>query len=439
MKKVFFQPLTVILLVVFASLASCSSKYPGFDKTEAGLYYKMFKISKDTIKPKVGDWVTLDYKLTVTVKSKDSVLLDSRKTPQGAVRLQIPPSDYKGDLYSGMEMMSAGDSAIFIIPADSLFKHTFKQPSRPAFVDSNSVVQFFVHMKLIENPADLKKKEGEALTKYLETNKITVAPTPSGCYFIESEKGKGMKIDSGTMVKLHFVVSLLDGKQIFSTRERAEPIEFEYGQRFDTPGFEEAIGMMTKGGKAKVIVPSSMGFGEQGRGTLVPAFSTLVYDVELIDVQSKADYEKVKAEEKKKAEAKKEAAKNAESGFLQKYLKDKKITVKPTASGLYYIEKVKGTGPQAMQGKKLSVNYVGTLLDGTKFDSNRDRGVDPMEFELGKGQVIKGWEEGFALMKKGGKATFIIPSSIAYGERSMGPVIKPYSPLVFEVELVDVK
>jgi FKBP-type peptidyl-prolyl cis-trans isomerase len=437
MKKLFFQPLAVILLVVFASLA-CSSKYPGFDKTDAGLYYKLYKVSKDTVKPKVGDWVTLDYKLIVKVKSKDSTLLDSRKTPQGSVRLQIPPSDYKGDLYSGMEMMSAGDSAVFIIPADSLFKHTFKQPSRPPFVDSNSVVQFFVHLKMVENPADLKKKEDESLSKYLQSNNITAPPTPSGIYFLETEKGKGMKIDSGVMVKIQFTVSLIDGKQIFSTHERAEPIEFEYGKRFDTKGLEEAVAMMTKGGKAKVIVPSALAFGEQGRGTLVPAFSTLLYDVEIVDVRTKAEFDKAKAEEKKKADLKVQGAKQAEAGLLQKYLKDNKITVKPTATGLYYIEKVKGTGPQATAGKKVSVHYTGTLLNGKKFDSSRDRGTKPFDFELGKGQVIKGWDEGIAMMKKGGKAILIIPSSIAYGERDMGD-ITPYSTLVFDVELVDVK
>ena len=437
MKKMFFQPLAVILLVVFASLA-CSSKYPGFDKTESGLYYKLYKVSKDTIKPKVGDWITLDYKLVVKVKSKDSTLSDSKKTSQGSVRLQIPPSDYKGDLYSGMKIMSSGDSAIFIIPADSLFKRTFKQPSRPPFVDSNSVVQFFVHLKLIENPADLMKKEAETLKKYVQTNNITVAPTPSGIYFIETEKGKGLKIDSGLMVKLHFTVSLIDGKQIFSTREQPEPIEFEYGKQFDTKGLEEAVAKMTKGGKAKVVVPSRLAFGEQGRGTLVPAFSTLLYDVEIVDVQSKADNEKAKAEQKKKAEIKVDAAKKAEAGLLQKYLKDNKITTKPTASGLYYIEKVKGTGAQAMAGKKVGVQYTGTLLNGKKFDSSRDRGVKPFEFELGKSQVIKGWDEGIAMMRKGGKAILIVPSSIAYGERDMGD-ITPYSTLVFDVELVDVK
>ena len=121
---------------------------------------------------------------------------------------------------------------------------------------------------------------------------------------------------------------------------------------------------------------------------------------------------------------------------MKKYLNDKKITTSPTASGLIYIEKVKGTGAKASAGKKVKVHYTGTLLNGTKFDSSRDRN-EPFEFTLGQGQVIKGWDEGIAMMNVGGKATLIIPSNIAYGERDMG-TIPPFSTLVFDVELLGV-
>jgi peptidylprolyl isomerase len=84
------------------------------------------------------------------------------------------------------------------------------------------------------------------------------------------------------------------------------------------------------------------------------------------------------------------------------------------------------------------VHYTGRLLDGTKFDSSLDRN-DPIEFKLGQGMVIKGWDEGIALLKVGGKALLIIPSNLAYGSRGAGGVIPPFSPLTFEVELVSVQ
>lgn len=109
-----------------------------------------------------------------------------------------------------------------------------------------------------------------------------------------------------------------------------------------------------------------------------------------------------------------------------------------TSSGLEYIEVQAGTGAQAAAGKTVSVHYTGKFQDGRVFDSSISRG-QPISFKLGAGQVIKGWDEGIALMKVGGKAQLIIPSSLGYGERGAGGVIPPNATLVFDVELVDVK
>ena len=108
-----------------------------------------------------------------------------------------------------------------------------------------------------------------------------------------------------------------------------------------------------------------------------------------------------------------------------------------TASGLEYIEQVAGTGAQAMPGKTVRVHYTGKFQDGRVFDSSVPRG-EPLEFKLGAGRVIKGWDEGIALMKVGGKAQLIIPPALAYGERGAGGVIPPNATLVFDVELVSV-
>ena len=110
-----------------------------------------------------------------------------------------------------------------------------------------------------------------------------------------------------------------------------------------------------------------------------------------------------------------------------------------TASGLEYIETETGTGAQAVTGKSVKVHYTGKFQDGKIFDSSISRG-EPIEFVLGQGRVIKGWEEGIALMKLGGKARLTIPPALAYGERGAGGgVIPPNATLVFDVELVDVK
>jgi FKBP-type peptidyl-prolyl cis-trans isomerase len=96
-----------------------------------------------------------------------------------------------------------------------------------------------------------------------------------------------------------------------------------------------------------------------------------------------------------------------------------------------------GTGAEAVAGKKVTVHYTGTLTDGSKFDSSLDRGR-PFDFPLGAGRVIKGWDEGVAGMKVGGKRRLTIPPELGYGARGFPPVIPPNSTLIFEVELLGV-
>jgi FKBP-type peptidyl-prolyl cis-trans isomerase len=109
-----------------------------------------------------------------------------------------------------------------------------------------------------------------------------------------------------------------------------------------------------------------------------------------------------------------------------------------TASGLRYIDFGGGSGDEAAAGDRVAVHYTGTLENGTKFDSSRDRG-QPFEFHLGQGQVIKGWDEGVAGMRVGDKRRLIIPSNLGYGSRGAGGVIPPNATLIFEVELLGMR
>ena len=109
-----------------------------------------------------------------------------------------------------------------------------------------------------------------------------------------------------------------------------------------------------------------------------------------------------------------------------------------TPSGLKYTDVVVGSGAQPRSGQTAVVHYTGRLLDGTKFDSSKDRN-QPFSFPLGQGRVIKGWDEGVATMKVGGTRQLTIPPDLAYGSRGAGGVIPPNATLTFEVELLDVK
>ncbi len=109
-----------------------------------------------------------------------------------------------------------------------------------------------------------------------------------------------------------------------------------------------------------------------------------------------------------------------------------------TQSGLQYQDTLVGAGAEAVAGKSVTVNYVGTLQDGSKFDSSIDRN-QPFTFTLGAGQVIPGWDEGIAGMKVGGKRKLVIPPDLAYGAQGYPPVIPANATLTFDVELLDVK
>lgn len=145
-----------------------------------------------------------------------------------------------------------------------------------------------------------------------------------------------------------------------------------------------------------------------------------------------------------------DALKAQEPAKIKKYIADHNLKVEKTASGLQYVITTPGTGAKPAVGDTAVVNYTGKMVSGKVFDTSVKAEatkakipVDPMRqfapirIPVGQGKVIPGWDEGLQLLNKGSKAIFIIPSDIAYKDQGIGP-IGPYSPLVFEMEMVDV-
>lgn len=196
----------------------------------------------------------------------------------------------------------------------------------------------------------------------------------------------------------------------------------------------ELLALLKEGDSVVAKVPQDSIFRQGMKPEFVKAGDSVIYQIKMISVKSKADFE---AEEKKKNEAKIKE----EDATITKYIADNQLGTAQTApGGTRVIITTPGSGENVPAGAKVKMNYVGMLMNGKKFDSNilpEFKHVQPFEFTLGKGMVIKGWDEGIAMMKKGSKGKLIIPSPLAYGANSPSPDIPADAILVFDVEVLD--
>lgn len=435
----------LVLAVAALIMTSCDNSHPGFKKNENGVYYQV--ISHDDNAREVAADSGMFYRLTMSYGSLDSLIFDAKNANE-TFDLPVTEPVYKGDINEGLSLLANGDSAIFIIKADSFFLKTARSPEVPEMFKENNDLYFWINIEDIVSADELEAKRQEELEQrkgleladlalYLSKNYPDAQPTETGMFIIENKKGKGKMPKVGDIMSFDFSVSLLNGEVLYDSKQAGRPMEAEKGKPFDTEGFSEGLNTLRVGDEAVFIVPSKLAFKEQGRPGIIQPYTSLIYGVTLNSVKTKAEHEKELAAQKAEAEAETAKLQSQEAITIANYIKENNVTVAPTETGLYFIETAEGTGEQAASGDKVKVHYHGTLLDGTKFDSSYDRD-SPFEFTLDRGQVIKGWDEAIAMMKVGGKATIIVPSNIAYGARARGGVIHAYAPLKFDVELLEV-
>ncbi len=294
MRKTFLFNIALLAIISVLFTSCGSGKYPGYTELDSGLFYKFHtQNTVDSLKPVIGDYMTLE----MSYRSGDSVLFNSSDL-QGPFQMPLQAPTFVGDFVEGLAMMSNGDSATFIVSADSIYLKTFRFKSLPDFIDSGSVLYFDV--KFIESLSQeevmkqyqervekAKKEEFINLQKYIDDNNITVEPTETGLYYIETVKGKGKKPESGKKVKVHYTGTLLDGTKFDSSFDHpdAKPIEFPIGKGNVIKGWDEGIALMRVGGKATLVIPSAIAYGERGRGNTIPPYSPLVFEVELVGVE----------------------------------------------------------------------------------------------------------------------------------------------------------
>ena len=215
---------------------------------------------------------------------------------------------------------------------------------------------------------------------------------------------------------------------------------------------DEAFALLQPGDSAVFRFNADSLFKPQGRpvpGFLKKSGNVIVINVKTDKLISREEeqvmeqslQQKMMAEQQKQMQAYAATQNKKDEVVMQDYLKKNSLTpTGKTPGGVYYIITQAGAGAKPKPGQMVSVQYRGTLLDGKEFDSSAKSGQGkPFTYPLGRGQVIPGWDEGMAMLSKGAKATLVMPSSLAYGERGSLPAIPANSPLRFDVELVDIQ
>lgn len=286
----------VIMSTVIVFNTSCSdSKYPGYELSESGVNYKFHHQSDDTTKGKIGSYVTVNMKFGLA----DTVLFDSDMMDE---ELAFPISNhtFEGDLYDALQLMSPGDSMSFVVVADSFYLQTARMAKLPDFVEPGELLYYNISLKRIENKEEYQqsvlkrqqqkyKLERSKLLDYIRQNKITTPPLETGLYYIETKMGSGIKADTGDVCTIRLEVSDLSGRILYSNMDTEIPtLDVTYGEEFDTKGFMQGLGLMRKGGKSKLIVPSPIGVGKLGMQG-VDGFTTLIYKVSLEDIKPKTN------------------------------------------------------------------------------------------------------------------------------------------------------
>jgi FKBP-type peptidyl-prolyl cis-trans isomerase len=289
------------IAALVAGAAACNNgPYKGYEKTETGLLYKFYLQNSDAKKPAIGDFAHMEISYFT---DKDSLLFSSEKFgSKFVIRLEEPA--YSGDIMEGIAMMATGDSASFLVSADSFYVHNVGG-MLPKDITPGSKIRFEIKLQRVQTIEELEKekaenariqseRENQVLNNYLKENNITAIPRESGLIIVERVKGNGKKPQNGQKVKVNYTGKLLDGK-VFDTSIEADakaagvynpqrpyqPFEFTLGAGQVIRGWDEGISQLSVGSKATLIIPSALGYGPQDMG-IIPPNSTLVFEVELV-------------------------------------------------------------------------------------------------------------------------------------------------------------
>ena len=289
-KQMKMATLLVAATMVFAACGGGDMK--GYKQTENGLYYRFEQQNKDAQAVEEGDVLVGE----MTIRLDTNVL----RTNVGRTERLLPVLPmYDGVLHEGLLMMHLGDKATFAIEADSMAK--FMQPNQmPPMYEKGKGMKFYYEINLQDivtrdefaaeqnnyesEMQKAREAEPELIAAYVKDNNVKVKPNANGLYVIVKKQGKGTKVAVGRQVSIHYTGRLLDGTQ-FDSSVGGDPLSYVVGQMSLIRGWEEGVMGQPEGTQLQLIIPSAMAYGSQGAGQMIPPYSPLVFDLEIVSVK----------------------------------------------------------------------------------------------------------------------------------------------------------
>jgi len=293
MKKV-----SLFLIIPFLTLASC--KRSDYKTTQSGLKYKIIEAHTGP-KAILGDFMNLQIITTVG----DSVLMDTHTTGPQFIPLQKGQGRF--NIMEGLALLSSGDSAVFLIPADSVMK----APNRPPFVKNGDTIAIHVKVLAIESALQRNQEAAQAtaiqmdsdesvIARYVEVQHLKAVKDSLGVYIVTQKKGQGEMPKAGQLVSINYTGKLLNGKVFDSNLDSAfhhagKPLSFPAGIGEMIRGMDDGIMHLRKGTQATLYIPSGLGYGPQGSPPVIAPNAILVFDVDVLDIKNSVPQKKQKS------------------------------------------------------------------------------------------------------------------------------------------------
>lgn len=453
MKKTPIVGLFALMLVILAS--ACKKD---FKTTEDGLKYMIAYQSDTGEVAGEGGYLKMHIKMIVPVEikqddssviTKDSVITDSYTDTYGPAEMLVSKPTYKGCINGGFATLRSGDSVIYKVLSDSLYLKTFGRPLPPFLKGGEELTVIVKVLESLTKENFEKKQKAEQEKAAKEQQKRTdeeiklleeaaakmgygdkLQVNPAGLLFYKIKETNGATAQTGAVGSFFYKGMFMDGTE-FDSNYGGEPFNLTIGQGGAIPGWLEVVDKIKLGEKWVIFLPSGLGYGERGSGKIGPN-TPLIFEMELTAIKS--------AEEvKKEQEAIAKKLSGEENKKIANFISRKNIKglTKDENIDIYYVIDNAGSGNAPKTDDILVVKVRGFDMDETPVRAFTME-EPPIEQPYNRGAFPPAMEVALGKLKKGGKVRVVTPSRYFHGEQG-GGMIAPYTPVLLEIDLVDIK